>query len=339
MKCPKCGFRTWKKEDKCPKCGEALGNGSEESGKTGLRLLPKLKKDTEVTETAEKETKSAETKFSLEKDKDKDKDRVKDKEREKDKEKAKNSGKEEKTAKEDRPAKEKRKLFGRKENKVINVKTADDAPAIKVINLKLILAAAAALAVVILIIVIVLSVRSSKGERYAEKAYDFIGKNILDLNNEMSGELFYADSSQYAGVNNVIKFDYIAESDGTVRAGGVKYPKWAVTVKNDKNGGHISDIIYTDFSVIKGDMRGIKTDGVINLDKFSEGEKKSSVLREIKPRPYSIACSQTGIILYTYKYWYKLDSGDEQAAILRVGFSEKGDFKYATTELIFPQYM
>ena len=210
---------------------------------------------------------------------------------------------------------------------------------IKTINIKLILIIAAALAVILLIMWIVLSFRSSQGERYAESAYEYIGRNIRDLNDGMSGKLYFSDSSQYAGVNNALKFDHIAESEGSLRAGGVKYPKWAVTIKNDKNGGHISDVTYTDFTVVKGDMRGLKTDGLINLDRFSEGEKKSSVLREIKPRPYSISCSQTGIILYTYKYWYKLDSGDEQAAILRVGISEKGDFKYAANEILIPPNM
>ena len=336
MKCPKCGFRIWKKEDICPKCGESLANtaAAEEPKKVGLGLLPKLKKDAEAHDSGEKDKNSAEKKFSLEKDKEKEKKQDKDTSRDH----AKSSRGAEKT--EERAEKDKKKLFGRKRSKVINVKTDEDkAPVETVINLKLILIAAAVLVLVILIIVIVLSLHSSKGERYAEKAYDFIGRNIRDLNDEMTGEIFYADSSQYAGVNNALKFDYIAESEGSVRAGGVKYPKWAVMLKNDKNGGHISDIIYTDFTVIKGDMRGTKTDGLINLDKFSEGEKKSSVMREIKPRPYSISYSQTGIILYTYKYWYKLDSGDEQAAILRVGFSEKGDFKYATTELLIPQYM
>lgn len=334
MKCPKCGARLWKKEDKCPKCGESLAGEAETETETEEKkplLALKLKKDDKDGDKEKTDTK--EKKTVLEKDRDKDKKDLKEKA--------------EKPEKPEKTEKVKRGLFGKKEPAEIEVKSEKkkigrgekSEPAERTINLKLILIAAAVVAVVLLTVIIVVNYRSAEGERYAENAYDYIGRNIRDLNDAMTGKLYYADSSQYAGVNNAVKFDYIAESEKTLRAGGVKYPKWAVTIKNDKNGGFISDVIYTDFSVVKGDMRGIKTDGLINLDRFSEGEKKSSVLREIKPRPYSIACSQTGIILYTYKYWYKLDNGDEQAAILRVGFSEKGDFKYSTTELIIPPNM
>lgn len=337
MKCPKCGSRLWKKEDKCPKCGEKLEAGAlpEENKKTGLVLKLGKSEKNDKDDKADKPDKSDKSdKIKLKKDSGKPAEKS-----------ASDKDEDRKSKKDERGESGKRGLFGRKDKSVIEVKAdkpekrEKPEPGERVISIKLILIAAAALLVVVLIFIIVVNYRSGKGERYAESAYEYIGKDIRALNDGMTGKVYYADSSQYAGVNNAVKFDHIAESEKSVRAGGVKYPAWAVTVKNDKNAGFISDITYTDFTVIKGDMRGIKTSGAINLDKFSEGEKQSSVLREIKPRPYSISCSQTGIILYTYKYWYKLDNGDEQAAILRVGFTEKGDFKYATTELLIPQYM
>ncbi|MCR5121080.1 MAG: hypothetical protein K6B74_01525 [Ruminococcus sp.] len=318
MKCPKCGSRILlKKGDKCPKCGEPLANEKDNDKdktdkKDGHRqLLPLVK---------------------LKKDSGEDKERREKPVREKTDTRERSSGKDNKDSR--------KKLESRKKDKIIEVKTDDDKPsAARTISLKALAMIAAAVLLTVLILILVLNYRSAEGERYAESACDYIGKNVRDLNDAMTGKVYYADSSKFAGVNNAVRFDAIAESGKSVKAGGVKYPQWAVTVKNDKNGGFISDVIYTDFSVVKGDMRGIRTDGLIDLDKFSEGEKKSSVLREIKPRPYSISCSQTGIIVYTYKYWYKLDNGDEQAAILRVGFSEKGDYKYSATELIIPPNM
>lgn len=324
MKCPKCGgMILLKKGDKCPKCGEPLAdkkdNDKDKSDNKDSRreIVPavKLKKDGgEGGELREKPVREkAETQESP-------------------------SDKDNKDNKDNKDSR--KRLEKRKKGKVIEVKTADDKPAaVRKINFKAIAIISAAFVLVVLVLILVMNYRSAEGERYAESAYDYIGKTVRDLNDAMSGKVYYADSSKFAGVNNAVRFDAIAESGKAVKAGGVKYPRWAVTLKNDRNGGFISDVIYTDFSVVKNDMRGVKTDGVINIDKFSEGEKKSSVLREIKPRPYSISCSQTGIIVYTYKYWYKLDNGDEQAAILRVGFSEKGDYKYSSTELIIPPNM
>lgn len=235
--------------------------------------------------------------------------------------------------------------FGKKDkkDKVIEVKAIEDKQSGDTAAVSLwsrvrtVLIVLAAVLLIVLIVLIVTSFRSKKGERCAESAYDYIGRSVADLNAD--SEIFYADDSAYAGVNTALAFDFIAESDGSLKAGGVKYPKWAVTLKTGRSGGFISDVTYTDFTVIKDDMRGLKTDGVISLDRFSEGEKKSAVLKAVDIRPYSISCSQTGIILYTYKYRYTLDNGDEQAAILRVGFSEKGDYKYSSTELLIPQYM
>lgn len=201
-------------------------------------------------------------------------------------------------------------------------------------KLKLIGIIAAVAAVVIVVLAVVMSVKSAEGERYAEEAAEYIGSSVAKLNE--GGELFYSDTSAYAGVNAAIAYDYEAESEKKIRAGGVSYPSWGIFLEVGSS-RFITDVTYKDFTVIKSDMRGIKTDGIINLDRFKDGEKKNTVLKEIPVRPYSITYSQSGIILYTYKYWYVLDNGDEQAAQLRVGISEKGDYKYASTEIITPE--
>ena len=78
---------------------------------------------------------------------------------------------------------------------------------------------------------------------------------------------------------------------------------------------------------------------LIDLDSFDENAKQAKVMNYIDIDPYSICYSQSGRVTYTYKYYYKLDNGDEQAAVLRVVFNEDGKFKYSTTELVYPDNM
>lgn len=190
--------------------------------------------------------------------------------------------------------------------------------------------------VIILIIMLVRSLSVRKGERYAEIASDYIGRSVAELNQK--GELFYADNSDYYGVNTAVKFDSITESDKSVVVQGVKYPAWAVCLKLS-SAKFITDVTYTDFSQLKKDIRGTKSDALIDLERFHDGDKQSAVLKEIDIRPYSINFSQSGLTTYTYKYYYKRDNNDEQAVILRVVFTEKGVYKYSSTELLIPADM
>ncbi len=193
-----------------------------------------------------------------------------------------------------------------------------------------------AAAIVVILIVVLVSVLSSKGEGYAEDAADNIGRSVDVLND--SDEVHYKDESDYYGVNSAISFDYVFESEDDITADGISYPEWAVflTMSDDE---FITDVVYTDFTVIKKDMRGQRRDSVVNLDSYSKGAKRSTVLKSVNLDPYSITYSQSGIVSYCFKYYYERDNGDEQAAITRVAFSEDGEYQYYTTELLIPTNM
>lgn len=196
--------------------------------------------------------------------------------------------------------------------------------------------AALGIAVIVLVLILIHSVMSKKGERYSEVASEYIGRSVGELNQD--GDLFYADNSAYYGVNSTMKYDLIGESTESVKVQGIKYPEWAVTL-DLSDAKFITDVTYTDFSVVKHDVRGVKKSSQVSLERFTDGDKQSSVLREIDMKPYSISYSQNGLTTYTYKYYYKRDNDDEQAVILRVVFTEKGKYRYFTSELLFPENM
>lgn len=188
-----------------------------------------------------------------------------------------------------------------------------------------------------LIIVAVKAFRSSEGERIAESAAEYIGKDIKTLNNA-DGDMYFSDNSDHYGVNSAISYDYVMESEKTVRAGGVTYPVWAVFIEvNDNN--YVSGVTYTDFSIVEDDMRGKKNGGLIDLGSFSDGDKQSSVTKYIDLNPYSVSYSESGIVTYAYKYYYERENGDEQAVILRASFTSDGKYKYYTSELVYPGNM
>ncbi len=204
-------------------------------------------------------------------------------------------------------------------------------------GVKLIIGGGIAAVVVIIAVVIVMALTASKGLRYAEDASAYIGEQPQTLN--VKTGIQYLDESKFYGVNSAIAFDYIYESDKTVKVQGIEYPSWAVTLTTSDNSGHISKVTYTDFSTLKHDIRGKKLSGCIDLDRFSSGTKQSAVMKAIDLSPYSITYSEDGGITYVYKYYYKRDNGDEQAMLTRVTFSEKGKYKYSTNEVLIPRNM
>lgn len=190
--------------------------------------------------------------------------------------------------------------------------------------------------VIVLVIVLVSSIASRKGERFAAQASEYIGRSVGDLNQE--SELFYADTSDCYGINNTVTYDCIGEAEDTVKIQGIVYPEWAVTLSLS-DAKFITDVTYTNFALVKNDLRGEKRSEQISLERFHDGDKQSSVLREIDLDPYSITYSQNGTVTYTFKYWYKRDNGDEQAVLMRAVFTEEGKYRYSTAELLFPANM
>ncbi len=192
------------------------------------------------------------------------------------------------------------------------------------------------LLIIIIIVILLVSLLSTDGEKYAESIAEKIGKDVSSAASD--DEINLADGSKYFAVNSALSFDYVYESDKQIKAGGCTYPEWAVFVKVSEY-NFITDVTYTDFSVIKKDMRGKKQSAAITLDSFSKGDKRSSVLKYIDIDPYSITYSQSGETVYTFKYYYERSDGDEQPMILRAAFNEDGKYLYYTSEPVFPQNM
>lgn len=190
--------------------------------------------------------------------------------------------------------------------------------------------------IVIIIVAVAVSLAGSKGEKYAESAAEYIGSGLSTI--ESKTDMHFLDESKYSGVNSAVAFDYVLESDKSTSVWGVEYPEWAVFLKMS-SADFVTDVTYTDFSVVHKDIRGVKHKELIDLDSFDENAKQAKVMNYIDIDPYSICYSQSGRVTYTYKYYYKLDNGDEQAAVLRVVFNEDGKFKYSTTELVYPDNM
>lgn len=233
----------------------------------------------------------------------------------------------------DNKSKKRRSFFSDKKSKANEISVPKQN---RVGRFKLIAGMICAVIIVILLIVVISSVLSSKGEKYAEIASKYIGNDLSVLKGEE--DMHFLDESEYFGVNSSVSFDYVMESDKKIKSDGVSYPSWAVFL-NISDVGFITDVTYTDFSVIDGDMRGHKHDSPVSLDSFDKGEKQNKVLNFIDMSPYSITYSQSGITTYTYKYYFKRDNGDEQQVILRAAFDEDGTYEYYTSELIYPQNM
>lgn len=198
-------------------------------------------------------------------------------------------------------------------------------------RLKYIAFGVSAAVILVVIAVLVNSLLSADGEKYAESAAEYIGRDVAKFQNDT--QIHLSESSAFDAVNEAVSFDYVYESEDTLRAGGKTYPEWAVFVKvSDYN--YITDVVYTDFSRIKKDMRGKKADAEITLDRFAKGDKRSSVLKYIGLDPYSISRSETGAVVYTFKYYFERSNGDEQAVLLRAVFDEDNKYQYCTNELL-----
>lgn len=231
------------------------------------------------------------------------------------------------------------KIFSRSSAPLIEDKTEKDKkkhklPDIKK-HLKLILIAAAVIVVIVLAVIIIVSVTSNKGEKIAEKTSDFIGADFDVAEKKLDAK--FKQESAYKGLSNVIDYDRVAESDGSVKVDGVTYPEWAALVKLDDE-GRIITVKYADFESLKDDIKGYKKEHIVNLDKFDVGSSRSSIEKELDMDFYSVTFSKDGAA-YVYRYWYENDSGDVQPVVLTVNFDNDGDYTSYSSVLLYHQFM
>lgn len=191
------------------------------------------------------------------------------------------------------------------------------------------------LAVVVLIIVIVMSLMSSDGEKTALKMSEYINKPMTTAEDKL--DIHLKEESDFDGVNNAVKFDYIYEAEDDIKVDDVKYPEWSVGVIVDED-NDITQVTYTDYTVLEKNYKGIKTDGLINKDEFESGDKLKTVLGEIGLDPYSITYQIIGKT-YVFKYYYTLDNGDARRVILTAVFDDDDRLDYMTSRFVFPSDM
>ncbi|MBO5576242.1 MAG: zinc ribbon domain-containing protein [Ruminococcus sp.] len=200
-------------------------------------------------------------------------------------------------------------------------------------QLKLILAVIVFILLALIIITLIMSISSGKGKKLAGKVSEYVGSTVTVAETKLDEH--FKDKSAFSGLNKSLEFDYVRESEDSVKVDGMTYPEWAVLIKVDKK-QHIETVKYCDFKLLKGDVRGVKSDNLINLDKFDKGTSYNKVNDEIDLKAYSITYTSE-LRTYRFRYWYENDSGDEQQVILDVSFDSDNNFLYYTSTMTYPE--
>ncbi|MDB8744099.1 zinc ribbon domain-containing protein [Ruminococcus bicirculans] len=224
----------------------------------------------------------------------------------------------------------------KKQNKPLNVEIVGEKKhKLSENKLKLILITVAVVLLVVLVVLIVVNIISGKGENTAESISEYIGVDVANAQKKL--DMHFKDESAFQGVNNALNFDYIIESDDSVNVDGINYPEWAALVTVDDE-ERIQTVKYSNFKVLKNNANGEKKSKAINLDKFEQGAKWSSLSDAIDLEYYGIVWSKD-TKNYIYRYWYENDAGDDQPVVLNVTFDTDNKYLYYSSTLIYPEYL
>ncbi len=199
-------------------------------------------------------------------------------------------------------------------------------------KIKLIAFAVGAVLVIILAVVIIASLTGSKGAKKAEQIAEYIGTRPEVAQNKT--EIDFKRESAYNVLNKAVDFDFIVEAEDDVTSAGINFPEWAIFIQKSKK-GNIKSVRYVDFRTVEDNINGEKRSSVVNLDKFSKGINNDDVLDEMKSDPYAVKYTKDAVI-YTYRYWYKSDSGDRQAVILDITADTDGKYQGYESKLVYP---
>ena len=200
-------------------------------------------------------------------------------------------------------------------------------------HLKILLAVIAVALIILLIITLVVSIASGKGKKLAGRTAGYIGKTVAVAETKL--DVHFKDKSAYSGLNKALEFNYVEESEDSVKVDGVTYPEWAVLITTDKK-QNIKSVKYCDFKLLKKNIKGVECKKLINLDKFDKGTSYDKVEKAIEIDPYSITYSDD-LVTYRYRYWYDSDTGDEQQVVLDVSYDGDNKFLYYSSKMVFPE--
>lgn len=199
-------------------------------------------------------------------------------------------------------------------------------------KLKIVGVVAGFVAVIVLIITLIVTALSGEGIKTAEELSEYIGESMFDALNESNIKV--ADESKYTAVNNAMKFDYLIESEDSVKVDGVNFPEWVVTICLNED-EEIVTVTHTDFTVCKKNHKGQEADSEINLDNVKKNLKYKKVLDEIDLDPYSVTY-ENAFVTYTYKYYYEDEAENEQAVRLTVTYNKDMEYQYYNSTPVYP---
>ena len=194
---------------------------------------------------------------------------------------------------------------------------------------------AAAVLIVLVVIIVVIKVSSTTGEKTAQSIAEYMNKPLTTAQDKLGIHL--KDESGFDGVNYSMSFNYIYESEDDVEVDEVRYPEWAVTVDVDED-DDIIGVTYTDFTVLKKNYKGIKTDNKIDIGKYESGTKLRDILKDLDLDPYSINTTIIGKT-YVFKYYYIADNGDAKRVIITAHFDSEDKLDYMTSSDVYPTDM
>lgn len=186
--------------------------------------------------------------------------------------------------------------------------------------------------VIIAIITLVVALVNDNGKNTAETLSEYIGESMLDAINESNIKV--ADESKFSAVNNAMKFDYLVESEDSVKVDGINFPEWVITICLNED-EEIVTVTHTDFTVCEKNHKGKKADAEINLDNVKKNLKYKKVLDEIDLDPYSITY-ENAFVMYTYKYYYEDEAENEQAVRLTVTYNNDMEYQYYNSTPVYP---
>lgn len=169
-----------------------------------------------------------------------------------------------------------------------------------------------------LVIFIAVKLSSDEGERIALDLSDKIGRSIALA--EKNANVTLAPASQYPILKEIEKYDYIYESDKSVKVEGVHIPEWAIYVKTDGN-DRITTVTYYNYKILENNWKGQKASGKIDSTTIEYGMSMREAEKALPLKPLAISRSYDDITHYRYKY-YCIDeeSKNELAYYLDIAF-------------------
>ena len=213
--------------------------------------------------------------------------------------------------------------------------SAPSAAAGKFKLIKLIVIAVVALIMILLVVTLLVHFASGKGRKNAESLAEYLGTSVGTAEDKLN--LHLKDNSSYTILNRSDTFDYILESEDSVKIDDIKFPEWSVTVLKTSS-EKIDTVIYTDYNILKNDSRGEKLEKRPDLDVYGRNTKVSTVLDAIGCDPFRISY-ELDFTRYEFRYCYELDNGDIQSVALTVSADLDGKYFYSTSEDLDPFFI